>query len=457
MSEIGVEGWNNCKGLDPEYFIQAGRSYGHLYGMNGGEIPYFQCLLNERDFIEAYRVCPPLKAIISRRAKAFNNGIKDVFNGNTDKPARGHEAASIRAMLEKPNVLQTGDQFFSQQNQYIDLFGYCPVLVIRPSGFVDEIKAVWNIPPWLFDIKYTRKWLNQYKLTGIYEKFYILWEGKQMEIDVRDIKFIFDDGIGSEDDTNLVIPDSRLVGMDYIVSNICAAYKSRNTLITKRGAMGVLSNDSTDAKGSSLAIEEEVKKDLQRDFKSYGIVGQPFQIILTDAKMKWQQMGFATKELMLFEEIQDDIDRLCDQYGYPSELISRIKGTTYENKLQARIDMYHDSIVPEDKSRMQQFTNCIVSEGSGLIIKTDYSKVPVLQREKKIHAEARLLWNQAMKIEKDNGVSTRNEWRIKLGEEPIPKEIDPTADEYKETIVMQSELNSEEKDKKDKKKKPPIK
>ena len=245
MSNIGTAGWKQAH-IDPEYFIEAGRSMG-LYGINAGDNPYFLPLLTERDFLEAYRTCPPLKAITGNRARCFNNGVREIYNVNTGKPARGRQANNIRRLIKRPNVLQTEEQFFAQQNIYTDIFGYCPFLVVKVPGFTDEYKAIYNIPPWLFDIKYTRKWLYQYKITGVYEKFYMLWDGQQMEIDPKDLHFVLDDGIGTEYDSNLTIPDSRLVGNDYIVSNIRATYKARNTMVTKRGAIGILSNQSTDA------------------------------------------------------------------------------------------------------------------------------------------------------------------------------------------------------------------
>jgi len=448
MSHFGNDGWWNGS-FDPETFIEAGhRLPGYMYGINS-EAPYFKSLLHERDFIDAYRFCPPLKAIIGKKARCHNNGILEFVHPITNRPARGSEAHMLEKLLHQPNVLQAGDQYFSQLNHYVDLMGYCPILIMRVPGFVDEIKAIWNVPPWLFDIDYTRKWLWEYKLTGIWKKFYIFWEGKQVEIDPRDLRFVFDDGIGSECDTNLMIPDSKLVGMDYVVSNIVAAYKARNTLITKRGAIGILSNEGTDAKGTPLTIDTDIRKDLQKDFKSYGIVGQPFQIILTDAKVKWQQMGFPTKDLLLFEEITDDIDRLCDAYGYPPELLSRPKGATYENKNQARIDLYQDTIIPESVSRMSQLTSALVSKDTPIKIKKNFDKVPALQLEAKAKAEAREKLDHACLIEYKNGLITKNVWLEKLGEE---KRTDPEFDkyyidtkEYADSIASQNNRAPEEK------------
>jgi hypothetical protein len=256
------------------------------------------------------------------------------------------------------------------------------------------------------------------------------WEGERTPIPTKDMFFVFDDGIGTEYDTNLTIPDSRLLSNDYVVANIVAAYKSRNTLITKRGAIGILSNESVDGDSGTVAMKPGEKEDLQKDFAKYGLVGQAYQVIVTDANLKWQQMGFATKDLMLFEEIQDDIDRLCDIYGLPAPLMARSKDTTFDNQNQARKDFLENTIIPESDSRMEMFTNGIMEGDESLVVKRDYSKLAVLQEDKAKAATARKALDDALQIEYKAGLITKNDWREKLGDERLSLEVDPTGDQF---------------------------
>ncbi len=390
-----------------DYFLERGRS-SSLYGIHGNT--FFFDLRCEKDFLLAYNLCAPLKAIVSKRAKAFNSGKFQIVNKNTEKPATGRDA--LKQLLYQPNVLQSGDQFQAQQNIYLDIFGYCPLLKMAPVGMPTETFAMWNLPPWLFDLEYTTKWLSQFAMDGIFSKFYIYWNGDKVEIDMKNVGFIFDDGIGTEVDSNLLIPDSRLVSLEYPVSNIVAAYKSRNTLITKRGAIGIISNESEDESGT-VALKNGEKEALQKDFAKYGLVGQPFQIIVSDAKLKWQQMGYPTSELMLFEEIQDDIDRLCDQYGFPPELLARSKDTTFDNKKQARKDLIENTIQPESQSRLRQLTR-IVAPTDTIDISRDYSGLTVFQEDAKF--EAQLLESKVKSLSqalKDNAI-TELEYRGEL-------------------------------------------
>lgn len=390
--------------------------------LNGhGDTVYYECR-NEKEFLIAYNLCSPLKSIIGKRAKAFNNGKLEILKKSDNNYAKGQYAEDIKKLIQNPNPLQTQKQFFSQQNHYIDIFGYCPVLRVRPVGMPNEISSIWNIPPYLInDLDFTGKWLKQKNISDIFRKLTITWNGDTEELPLDDIYFVFDDGIGTDIDTNLNIPDSRLIGNEYPISNIIAAYKSRNTLITKRGAIGILSNDSKDQAGT-IPLPEGEKDAVQKEFRQYGLTGQPKQVIITDAALKWQQMGFSTKDLLLFEEIEDDISRLCDSYGYPVELIASTKQTSYENKRQAKKSLYRDAIIPESESRMEQNSRGILDPTKGFYMIFDFSDVDVIQEEQKEKAEARRLTDEAFKIEYDNGLITKNDWREGLGLDRLPIE-----------------------------------
>lgn len=424
MSDIRLEGW---EGNPADYFVD--RYYtkrNSIYPLSG-EAPYYLNLLCEKDFRDAYNACPPLKAIIGKRAKTFNTGKVEVVNKNTMKPTIGVEAKELAKLMERPNVLQSGDQYRSQMNHYIDIYGYCPVLKIKPLG-MDIVSQLWNIPPWLFDITYTKLWLQQNNIADIYKSYYIFWNGARIELKFDDVFFVLDDGIGTDHDTNLTIPDSRLVGMEYPVSNTIAAYKTRNTLITKRGAIGILSNDGTD-RGGFVPLKEGEKEAVQNDFKRYGLVGQPYQVIITDASLKWQQMGFPTKDLLLFEEITDNIDRLCDAYDWPPELISRAKGATYANRKEAMKSVYREAIIPQANSRVKQLSRGITGDDSILLITISYEDVEILQEDKKIMAEIDYIKDQSLEIRFRNRLLTRNEWREMMG---LEKVVDPSFDEFEE-------------------------
>jgi hypothetical protein len=426
-----LEGWT---GINEDYFIETAYAKGGSLGVGiGGD--YFFNLSNEQDFLRAYTNCSPLKSIISKRGKAFNTAKLKVVSAEDPKKRVNNAATkAIEKLLKKPNALQRRKQFMAQMHAYVDVFGYCPIIRMSPSAMPWEISSLWNIPPWLFDIEFTKKWLKQTEIEGIYKDVFMEWEGEKIKLNMKDVFFVFDDEIGTQKDTNLTIPDSRLVGLDYEVCNIIATMKSRNTLITKRGAVGILSNEGKDRAGV-IPLEEDEKKDLQRDFKKYGIVGQPYQIIITNAALKWQQIGFATKDLQLFEEIEDDINSLCDAYGWLPQLMARGKSSSLNgnDRKEAQKMVYRDTIIPESESRLEQLAEGILAADpntyGNLTIVADFSEVYILQEDKKILAETRqidvLVFDKLFMM----GLFTKNEILIQLGFEP---KADSEFDKYYE-------------------------
>ena len=395
--------------------LSIGGMGGILYGLN-----------NEVNHLRAYNECPPLKSIVGKRAKAFNVGKIEVYNKNTDKSAKGDSAARYRQILKRPNPLQTQKQFFAQHNTYLDIFGYCPVFIVRPFGVNDEVTAIWNIPPWIFDIQFTGAWLQQNHHDGIFAGYTMQWSTGLVNLPKENIKLIFDDGFGTDMDINLCIPDSRLRSQEYPVFNIIAALKARNTLITRRGPTGILSNQAKDSVGH-IPMPEGEKQAVQQDFSRYGIVGQEFQVIITEANLQWQQMGFSTKDLMLFEEIEDDINSLCDAYGWYPELLSRTKSATFDNKEKAEKMVYNATIIPESQSRIEQLSNAIIGQNDNIEYRISFDHIPALQAEILQQAQARKEGDIALEKEFKNNVITLNQWLEALN---YPLRTDGNGDKY---------------------------
>ena len=198
--------------------------------------------------------------------------------------------------------------------------------------------------------------------------------------------------------STMFLPESRIKPLSMEVNNIIGAYESRNVLINYRGALGILSNDAKDAMGT-LPVKKEDKQALQDDFLRYGLSKSQWKFIITSASVKWQQIGVPTKDLMLFEEIEDDIMRICDIYGYQYELLSSTKGVTFANKNEAKKILYQDTIIPESISICEQQTKLFGLDLLGLKLKKDFSHIPALQEDDVKKSTARLLLNQAKKIE----------------------------------------------------------
>lgn len=386
--------------------------------MVGGNFFYFT-YGGHKSSLAAYESCPPVNAIINRKAQAYINGKTWVLN-TRGKEATSVEAKKLQTLFKRPNPLQSWKQFEAQGYIYQQLFGYTIILPVKPVGFKDNIdaKALWNIPPFMVDIEETNKLFYQSDTKGIIKEIVLNYKGIQTILRVEDI-YIMKDFTPSF--CSLVIPESRIKALELPINNIIGAYESRNVLINYRGALGILTKDSGDGgQFGALPWPEGEKENIQNDFRRYGLKQRQWQIIITSASMKWQQMGYATKDLMLFEEVEGSTMAICDSYGFPYQLMATAKGTTFSNVNEGKKILYQDSIIPESESIYEQWDQFFNTEKYNLHLNKDYSHVAVLQEDQLQAAQARKERNNALLIEYQNDLITMNRWLELNGEDPRP-------------------------------------
>ncbi len=382
-----------------------------------GQMSYFK-YEGMQSCIEAYTKCPPVNAIINRKAQAYINGKTWILNA-AGKEAQNEAAKKLRKLLAKPNPLQSWKQFEAQGYIFQQIAGFNVVLAVKPFGFKENIDAtsLWNIPFNMIDIEETNKLWYQSDAKGIIKQVVLIYKGERTSLNVDDI-YIFKDFTPSFD--SMLLPESRIKALQLPINNIIGAYESRNVLINYRGALGILSQESGGGEYGPMPLTTDEKSRLQKDFRRYGLKNHQWQFILTSASLKWQQMGVPTKDLLLFEEVEAGTMACCDSYNHPYQLLSSAKGNTFSNLQEGKKLLYQDATIPEAESMYEQWDQFFDTSKYGITLNKDYSHVPVLQDDEVQKATARRTRNEAYRIEWENGLVTRNQWRVANGEDPVP-------------------------------------
>lgn len=357
----------------------------------------------------AYNICPPVNGIINRKARAFTNGKWWILDKD-GKEATGAKITALQKLLEKPNPLQSWNQFIAQAKVYEQAFGEVFFFAIIPAGFTDKskVKAIWVVPNWIINVRLTGKHYFQTELADIIEGYDISLNGSSTPlpdgsvIHIRDI---------NQNSTDVTRGQSRLASLQDPISNIVAAYEARNVLITRKGALGILSNQTRDAAGA-VPMKSEEKEEVQEDFRKYGLGKDQHQVIITNANLKWQPMTFPTRELMLFEEIEDDVRQIADNYDYPMYLLGFKAGSTFSNVGEAKKALYQDTIIPEAEGWAEAFTTYFELKNLGFKLSVFFDHLDVFQQSEKERAEAFKIKNEGFKIAYELGVVTREEWRV---------------------------------------------
>lgn len=374
--------------------------------------------------LAAYTSCPPLTAIINKKAQSYINGKTFILNKQgkaKNKEATGEIAQRIRKLINRPNPLQSWKQFEAQNYIYQQLAGFVVVLPLKPVGFDNtEATTLWNVPPWMLEIKekVNVNFLLAKNIKDLVESVHIVYGGQRTPLPLDDI-FIFKDFSPAVD--SIAFPDSRIRSLVQPINNLIGLYESMGVIIDKRGPSIVLSSGKTDDTGN-VALTKTEKTAIEDQFmERFGIRRHQSRAIITSAPVKLDTVGFSTKDLMLIEMAEDAIMRICDGFGYPFPLIAndRTNSLGGNNTDPFKKLLYQDTTIPEAESMYEQWGNFFNLEAYGLIIQKDFSHVAALQEDQEKQALARLRRNQAALIEFQQGLLTWNEWREMNNEDPL--------------------------------------
>lgn len=379
----------------------------HLRGTNAN--PQWLGLQSIQMQFWAYVYCSPLAAVIDRLAEADTNGRIELANpdGTVNKNyTKNPTLYRMMKLLANPNPLQTWEEFNSQQVVICKTFGYCPVFAICPFGFDKSYStSLWNLNPYFVTPTYNINYDAFDPNSNPISKWTANLFGSRIEIDGRDV-MILKDGFVDQITTSLSLPLSKIAGLDYFVSNICAAMEADNVLLKKKGPLGVFSYDPKPDMAGWKPMLPDQQKEIQSDLKRYGMTWGQLQYIVSKLPIKWNSMSFNVQELMTKETVRQGIDGICDRFGYPAELMSG-KNATYENRNSAEKFLYQNNVIPFSLRRMARY--CKFFNISGL--RQSFDHLPVLQDDILKAGQSRFAKSQALDIDWKNGIITWNEYR----------------------------------------------
>lgn len=400
--------------IDPSTHTTPDGQGGWVFEASGGDFKYFK-YQSLASAAEAYKRCPTVAAIINRKAQCYINGKLKILNSK-GKEAEGVQAQKLRNLMKRPNKIQSWKQFEAQMYIYFQVFGFALIMPIRPFGFPNiDAKALWNIPPSWIDISATRE---RFTASGaeVLKEIVINFNGSRLTLAIEDLIIIKD--ITPSFDI-LTFPESKLVACQMYVNNIIGAIESRNTLINFRGAQGILTQDPGKGQFTSVPMSEDEKKALQKDFRRYGLRRSQFQVILTTASLKWQNIGYPTKDLMLMEEVEESSIGICGNLNFPPFILN-LSDPTFNNMNSAQKSLYQDAVIPDSDIIEEQLNNAFDLDEYNLSFNKDFGHIDVLQENKKEAAERRKALDEALQLEFNAGLITLDEWLEELGKEPLP-------------------------------------
>lgn len=391
--------------------------FSSFFGMNNKMSKYYVSMLfsgkttewisTDGRELETYYEIPELALVVNRRASMKSNAvIKHMRDGEV------WEESPITKFLNKPNVLQSRNEFLSQRDIQRSLFGnaYTYMVIGNRESISMGVPpaALWNLPASVAEIKRTGKMFKQTKKEDIIEKFYLNLNGKQQEYEY--------DLIWHSNDVNPSDPlvgSSRLRSLEKPLSNIKLSYAHRNTIMAKKGALGMLSPDVGKGEAAAIGMSKDERRRIEKEYQSaYSTTDKSkMQVLIAENAMKWTPISYPTKDLMLFEEVDADRRVVIDTFGLNDNLFSKEKGTTFTNLYEGIKMAYQDTIIPEAEDDAKSLTEFFGMDGEREKLIYDYSHIPALAEDGNEKAET--LKKKAEACEKliNSGVMTLEEIR----------------------------------------------
>ena len=148
------------------------------------------------------------------------------------------------------------------------------------------------------------------------------------------------------------------------VTTLEATYSSRVSVISKRGAMGFITNESEHP--------DETQTQLVKDaLETYGTKEEQQKIAVTTQRLRYNQMALGVAELQLLENLDHDFNTLCKLRGLHPILFNS-QGTTYANQQEARKAAINNVIIPLADKFYNKFNEYIRPFYGGLRIMPQY-------------------------------------------------------------------------------------
>lgn len=342
------------------------------------------------DLICAYEDIPEVAAVINMKAHTWSNmRIKEVDKDGNEKQTT--EGQALIKLLQNPNWFQGGHEFLIQTKLFRELFGNEYIFKTTPLGFnptIDRVKALYTIPDNIVKVDYDGK-IPYFLNVSAPKVGYKIKNDTGYDTYNQDQIIHFNDNrvsIKSSTDKDILKGQSRLNSLKCAVNNIRLAYESRGVILKNRGANGAWVNAAKDQSGT-IPMDPKDKEAVQAEMRNYGTLSDQNQDIITNIPLTWVQRGTNNPaNLGIFQEIEEDFNKILDGFGVPSEVFVRTKGATYENQRQAEKGLYVRTIIPEANEWVGGLSSEFLTGETKLV--AEYTHLPIFQEDLKSRGEA---------------------------------------------------------------------
>lgn len=334
--------------------------------------------INNNEF-KLYKTTAEIYIPVNRKMKMFSNGIWRVKDYLTNEVIENHP---LLQLLENPSP-------FMNRNEWLQRY------VLDMSTLGNSIIRK-NYPTLISEFPVTLNFLPSFDIT--LKRSGRIWESTTIE---EVIEFYRINSTNEKFETKDIIhfrepnAEDPLIGLSPLnplfmpISNGRGAYAFRNTNITKKGALGIISPKGSDAMGVR-PLDEEDRLDLEKQYatETHGVFDGQSPVKFARTPVEYQHLSFPLKDSMLFEEVENTMRRVIDAIGLNDNIFSREKASTFSNLAEGMRSAYQDAIIPMGETLSFGISKALNLFEKNIYVELDYSHIPILQANENQKADA---------------------------------------------------------------------
>jgi len=294
------------------------------------------------------------------------------------------ENTELEDLLLKPNNLQSTTEFFESLDGYKLLTGNAYAFGLTPDIGVNakKPKEIYSIPSPMVSIipKSIFEGVDGYKFTFLN----------------NDIPA---DAVGHFKFWNPLTSNSQLNEMFYGQSPLQSCrmalgrYKdadiSQGAMFKNQGPAGILTGEGNSdlQESQALSIKDKFKQ-------IYQGVNKMGDIMITPAKLSWQQIGLSPVDLNVIEGKEEILGEICNAYHVPIGLFTKVNSTE-NNMIESRKMMITDAVIPLVEARKGVLNRWLAPKfGDDLVIEFDYTVFTEIQEDLNMLADtmSKMYW-----------------------------------------------------------------
>lgn len=345
--------------------------------------PQWEYITNENAY-KMYLTTAEVYSVIKRRGFMLASGIWKHYKVNKSGEAEEIVNSPLLKFLDNPNPLMSGNDFLRQWSENELVFGNNFMSKVYGTFLQDYPSALHNLPPHRVEIKTSGKIFRQTRIEDIILEYRLMLDGNPPHDSYSTDEILHTKIISG---VNPIQGESPLIPLYMEIGNIRQAKNFRNVIMSKNGALGMITPKQQTGQGA-IPLTAENKQDIERQYaQQYGAGADQVKVMITQGAVEWQAMTYPTKDMMLFEEVSADFRTIIDLYGLNDNLFSREKASTFTNLQDGLKHAYQVTTIPEAEEKAMSLSKSIGLIERGEFLTLEYDHLPILQKNAKEKAE----------------------------------------------------------------------